>query len=88
MTGRSARAGHYSLTDYLALCRQWYVDFPNYQADVGELTEVGELAFFSVRSRDGEAPGETEGLMLYRVVDGLIMEGWAIPARHGDQYTF
>lgn len=86
--GKSSRAGNYSLTEYLALCAQWYVDYPEYAAEFGELSGVGELAFFSIRSINGEAPGEMEGMMLYRVVDSLIAEGWAIPAGYGGRYTF
>lgn len=86
--GRSSRAGDYSLPEYLTMCAQWYVDYPHYTAEFGAISSMGELAFFNIRSKNGEAPGETEGMMLYRVVDGLITEGWAIPARHGDRYTF
>jgi hypothetical protein len=88
VTGRSRRAGDYSLEDYLAMCGQWSVEYPNYVAEFGAFSSCGELAFFSIRSRNGEAPGETQGMMLYRVVDGLITEGWAVPANHGDRYTF
>jgi predicted SnoaL-like aldol condensation-catalyzing enzyme len=88
ITGQSTHAGDYSLLAYLVLCGQWYVDYPNYSAEHSALTTIGELVFFSIKSRNGEAPGETEGMMLYRVVDGLITEGWAIPARHDDRYTF
>jgi hypothetical protein len=88
VTGRSSRAGDYSPGDYLVMCRQWYVDYPKYAAEFGAFSSFGELAFFSIRSRNGEAPGETQGMMLYRVVDGLIAEGWAIPAQHADRYTF
>lgn len=76
------------MTEYLAMCAQWYGEFPTYSAEFGALSSIGELAFFTIRSQNGEAPTETEGMMLYRVVDGLITEGWAIPARHGDRYTF
>jgi SnoaL-like domain len=88
VTGKSTRAGDYSLSEYLAMCAQWYVDYPRYVAEFGALDGMGELAFFPLRSQHGEAPGETEGMMLYRVIDGLITEGWAIPANHGDRYTF
>jgi SnoaL-like domain len=88
VTGRSSRARDYSPTDYLAMCGRWYAEYPGYRAEFGNLNAIGELAFFTIRSQNGEAPGETEGMMLYRVVDGLITEGWAIPAKYGDRYTF
>jgi len=88
VTGRSSRARDYSPLEYLAMCRQWYAEFPAYQAEFGACSSMGELVFFAIRSQNGEAPNETEGMMLYRVVDGLITEGWAIPARHGDRYAF
>ena len=88
ITGKSCRARDYSIAEYLPMCAQWYIDYPQYSAEFGALSSIGELAFFSIRSKHGEAPGETEGIMLYRVVDGLITEGWAIPARHGNRYTF
>jgi predicted SnoaL-like aldol condensation-catalyzing enzyme len=88
ITGQSSRAGDYLLPAYLELCKQWYVEYPAYSAELSALTAIGELVYFVIKSRNGEAPDETEGMMLYRVVDGLITEGWAIPARHGDRYTF
>jgi hypothetical protein len=86
--GQSKRAGDYSMTSYMAMCAQWYVEYPDYIAEFGDVIGMGELAFFNLRSQHGEAPGEMEGMMLYRVVDGLIAEGWGIPAKYGDRYTF
>ena len=88
ITGQSPRAGDYLLPAYLELCKQWYVEYPTYNAELSALTAIGELAYFVIKSCNGEAPSETEGVMLYRVMDGLITEGWAIPARHGDRYAF
>jgi predicted SnoaL-like aldol condensation-catalyzing enzyme len=88
VTGRSSRARDYTPEQYLAMCRDWYAEYPQYTAEFGEISSLGELTFLSIRSQNGEAPGSTEGMMLYRVVDGLIVEGWAIPAKHGDRYTF
>jgi hypothetical protein len=88
VTGQSKYARDYSPAEYFALCQQWYVAYPKYQARLGPVTALDELAFFTVNSDHGEAPGATSGMMLYRVVSGLIAEGWAIPARHADRYTF
>jgi len=88
VTGRSAFARDYSPAEYLTMCRRWMAEYPTYRAEFGAFDSVGELAFFAIRSRNGEAPGETQGMMLYRVVDGLITEGWAIAAQYGDRYTF
>jgi ketosteroid isomerase-like protein len=88
VTGQSAWARDYSPAEYLAMGAQWYVKHPDYNYKMTTLRELGELAFFSIRSRGGEAPGEAEGMMVYRVVDGRIAEGWAIPASGGGRYTF
>jgi predicted SnoaL-like aldol condensation-catalyzing enzyme len=88
ITGGSVWAGDYSPAEYLAMGSQWYVKYPDYNYKMTSLREIGELTFFSIRSRGGEAAGEAEGMMIYRVADGLIVEGWAIPASHGGRYSF
>ena len=77
-----------SPADYQAMGLEWYERFPDYAFESGPIAELGELAYFILRSRKGEAPGETSGLMIYRVVDGVIVEGWALPAEHGGRFAF
>ena len=88
VTGRSAWAGDYTPEEYLAMGAQWYASYPDYTYKFGRVSEAGELAYFFVRSQGGEAPGEAEGMMIYRVVDGRIVEGWAIPATGGGDFGF
>jgi len=88
VTGGSSWARDYSPPEYLAMGAQWFAQYPGYTYKLGRLSELGQLAFFSIRSQGGEAPGEAEGLMVYRIVDGLIAEGWAIPASGGGHNTF
>lgn len=88
VTGGSSWARDYSPPEYLAMGARWFAQYPGYTYKLGRLSELGQLAFFSIRSQGGEAPGEAEGMMVYRVVDGLIAEGWAIPASGGGRNTF
>ncbi len=72
----------------MAMLTEWYRTYPASANQLSEPTLVGELVFFTVKSRNGEAPGESEGMIIYRVVDGLIAEGWSIPANHGGRMAF
>jgi hypothetical protein len=88
ITGRSAWSRDYTPAEYLVMGAEWYVHYPDYTYKFGRVSDQGELAFFFVRSQGGEAPGEAEGMMVYRVVDGRITEGWSIPASGGGDFTF
>lgn len=88
VTGGSSWGGDYNPRDYLAMGARWYAQYPDYTYKLGRMSEVGQLAFFSIRSQGGEAPGAAEGMMIYRVVDWQIVEGWAIPASGEGHNTF
>lgn len=86
--GSSSRAKNYSPPDYVAMLTEWFQTYPAYTGELSEPSQVGELVYFTAKSRNGEAPGESEGMAIFRVVDGLIAEGWAIPGNHGGRMAF
>jgi len=88
VTGHSGWSRDYTPAEYLAMGKEWYARYPNYTYKFGRVSEAGELAYFFVRSQGGEAPGEAEGMMLYRVVDGRITEGWSVAASGGGAFAF
>lgn len=88
LTGRHPRAGDYTPNDYAQMLAAFSGEFPEYSGEFLNARNLGELAIFDVRSRGGPAPGESQGIIIYRVRDGLIVEGWAVPANHGGHYPF
>lgn len=88
LTGRHARAGDYTPSDYAQMLAAFTAEFPDYSGEFLNARNLGELALFDVRSRNGPAPGESLGIIVYRVLNGLIVEGWAIPANHRGRYPF
>jgi hypothetical protein len=88
LTGRHARAGDYTPSDYAEMLAAFSAEFPEYSGEFLNARNLGELALFDVRSRNGPGPGESQGILIYRVRRGLIEEGWAIAANHGGRYPF
>ena len=88
LTGRHARVGDYTPGDYAEMLAAFSAEYPEYSGEFLNARTLGELALFEVRSRNGPAPGESQGIIIYRVRNGLILEGWAIPASHGGRYPF
>ena len=80
LTGSGQRARDYGIDDYVMMLGEWMTSFPAYAAEVFEWSVIGDIGYASVRSTGGEAPATAEGLVVYRVVDGRIMEGWAMPS--------
>ena len=80
-------AGDYNPDEYMALAQRFMRDHPDYRAEVEDVREIGsELIAFRLKSWSSQGPhGELDGsgaLMVYRVLDGKIVEGWGINARH------
>lgn len=68
---------------------EWSATYPSYQAEYKDARDVGEdVAMIVLESTGGMAPGRASGLLIYRVVDGKIREGWAIPAFADGRYPF
>jgi hypothetical protein len=76
-------AGDRTADGYLASLVTWFVQHPDYSADaLNQLAVPPNLVVWHLRTRNGEAPHEVEGLMLWRVLNNKITDCWAIP---GDQ---
>jgi ketosteroid isomerase-like protein len=89
LTGSHEFAGDYDPDGYLQVLGRWQAQFPSYQADFKELRDLGEDgAMIFMESSGGMAPGTASGVLVYRVVDGRIAEGWAIPTSGGGRYAF
>ena len=83
--------GTYSRDEYFALLGRWSELLNDYSIEVVSCDAYGdELVVVYIRSTGTTAQGpvdENGGLMIYRVVDGLIVEGWAV-SRGRDAKTF
>lgn len=89
MAGRHESSGDYSPGAYLDTLNQWFLKHPSYAGVVATILTAGdEVVCVSVRSSGGAAPDAATGLLIYRVVDGIIVEGWAIPAFANGVYAF
>jgi ketosteroid isomerase-like protein len=86
LTGRHADAGDLDPDAYLDLLERWRREHPDYLPQVIEVREYDDdVAVVHLRSIGGSAPGTAAGLMVYRVVDGRVAEGWAIASvGHGE----
>src|SRR5215204_5653618 len=73
-------AGERTADEYLAILAHWFERYPNYGVDVLSQSVIApHLVALHVRTRNGEAQHEVEGLMLWRVLDGKIAQCCAIP---------
>ena len=83
--------GTYSRDDYFALLGRWSELVSDYSMQLVSCEAFGdELVVAYVRSTGTTAQGpvdENGGLMIYRVVAGLIVEGWAV-SRGRDAKTY
>src|SRR5262249_40590896 len=89
MTGRHELSGDYSIAEYLDGLSEWFAKYPSYRGAIANILTAGDEAVcVSVRTSSGAAPGTATGLLVYRVVAGRIVEGWAIPAFANGEYAF
>ncbi len=75
--------GSYTRDEYFAmLSTTWATDVPDYSFEVASCEGYGdELVIAHLRSAGTTPDGPIDsngGLMIYRVVDGKIVEGWAL----------
>ena len=75
--------GDYTRDEYFTMLgTTWAEEVPDYAFDVVDCRSYGNaLVVVHLRSRGTTSDGpidENGGLMIYRVVDGKIMEGWAL----------
>lgn len=88
-TGDHDLARDYDRDAYFAMLGDWGRRYPDYEAEMKDLREYGdEVVLVYLESSKGMAPGRASGLLVYRVVGGRIVEGWAIPTFGGGRYTF
>jgi ketosteroid isomerase-like protein len=89
LSGRHTRARDYPVDEYLTMLTEWFASYPAYSGEIEAWTTSGEeVVSLTLTSTGGEAPARASGLMVYRVVDGLIREGWGIPTFADGQYAF
>jgi hypothetical protein len=91
VTGSNPFAGDIGIDDYVELVQATVYQNSSYEGEPVGLSEFGEIVVVSWDSRgtigDIELDGRG-GLMIYRVVDGKVAEGWAIPAGSGGALPF
>ena len=83
--------GDYTRDEYFTmLATTWAEYVSDYSFDVVDCRSYGtDLVVVHLRSRGTTSDGpidDTGGLMIYRVVDGMIVEGWAL-SRGRDAHT-
>jgi ketosteroid isomerase-like protein len=89
LTGSHDLSGDYSPDEYFGVLGQWADRYPSHVAELKDVRDVGEdVAIIYMESTDGMAPGLASGLLIYRVVDGQIREGWAIPTFAAGRFAF
>ena len=89
LTGKHQRARDYAVGGYFKLLQEWVSAYPSYVCEPIQISSVGdEVVCVSLQSSGGEAPGTAIGLMVYRVVEGRIVEGWGIPAFADGRFAF
>ena len=86
--GRSDLAGDYDPDAYLAMLGAWAARYPDYAFTSREIGQYDDAAVFFIESTGGMAPERASGLMVYRVTEGKLAEGWAIPAFGDGNYLF
>lgn len=68
---------------------RWFDDHPDYAAEFTDFRAHGaEGVVVHLRTQNGAAPGTASGLIIYRVRDGLIAEGWAVPTFEDGRFPF
>ena len=89
LSGRHPLARDYPVDGYLAMLTDWFSSHPSYAGEIDAWTTSGEEAVsVALTSTGGQAPSRASGLMIYRVVDGLIREGWGIPTFADGRFAF
>jgi hypothetical protein len=80
LTGTSALAGDYTADEYLSFLRQFLQDYPDYRAEWLDIRTYDDtLLVANLHSTGGPSPGTAGGVLVMRVTDGRVQEGWAIP---------
>jgi ketosteroid isomerase-like protein len=89
LTGSHELARDYTRDEYFHMLDAWHSAYPSYKARVKEVRDYGDqVAVVLMESKDGMAPGAASGILVYRVVDGTIREGWGIPTFESGRYPF
>ena len=87
--GEHDLVGDYSADGYIEMLVRWFSDHPAYAAVDFEMTTPGtDVVVVHLVTENGAAPGQASGIMMFRIRDDLIVEGWAIPTFAGGRYPF
>lgn len=71
------------------MLERWFGDFPEYVATDFEMRAYGEdVVVVHLVTTGGAAGGTASGLMIFRVRDSLIVEGWGITTFDGGRWPF
>jgi ketosteroid isomerase-like protein len=81
VTGSHPLAGDYKADEYLSFVQRFLRQHPSYRAEWLDVrTYDGTILVAHLHSTDGPAPGTAHGVLVVRVAEGRIQEGWGIPA--------
>lgn len=87
--GHHDLAGDYNRDEYIALLRRWFDAHPDYAAEDFRMERFGEdVVVAHLVTVNGRFDGKASGLMIFRVGDSQIVEGWAIPTFGGGAHPF
>jgi ketosteroid isomerase-like protein len=88
VTGTSEMSTDYLPDPYFSLLAEWAARYPDYAFTSKDVGQYDDVAVMFIESTGGMVPGRASGLMIYRVTEGKIAEGWAIPAFSDGRYLF
>lgn len=87
--GHHDLAGDYSRDEYIAMLGRWFEAHPDYAAEDFRIEPFGEdVVVTHLVTVNGRFDGRASGLMIFRVGDSQILEGWAIPTFEGGAHPF
>jgi ketosteroid isomerase-like protein len=81
VTGSHPLAGDYNTDEYFSFVQRFLRDHPDYRAEWLDVHSYdGTILVANLQSTGGPASGTARGVLVIRVAEGKVQEGWGIPA--------
>ena len=80
VAGSHPLAGDYNADEYFSFVQRFLRDHPNYRAEWLDVRSYnGTILVGNLQSTGGPTPGTAHGVLVIRVAEGKLQEGWGIP---------